>query len=242
MYSKAKGFLLWLFGWEEPIQSPEQIIDAKTNELTVYLNRCKVHVAKLIKEQRDLQEKIHRNTNQITHHLREARNCLARSEQERTKEHLRQKMKHEQIGDGLKKSLGKFKGESEKLVDNVRKLEFKLEELKRHKMLLLTQRQCYEAQLLLEGKDNEDGPAGVKELLAGLEEEVLEKQTRVLLEGDLDSSGVSESTPDLGDDRLNAALEEEMAQLRNRLTAVNPDEEPNGPDSQGSQDDIIFIK
>src|ERR1044072_1094522 len=128
MFGNAKGFLLWLCGWEEPIRSPEQIIDGHIQEMTVTLGRCKVQVAKLIKEQRDLQEKIHRNTNQITHHLREARNSAARNEEEGAREHLRAKKKYEQLGDSLAKQLAFFKGQAEKLVDTGRNLELRLDE------------------------------------------------------------------------------------------------------------------
>ena len=222
MFFKAKGFLLWLFGWEEPAMSPDQIIDAKAQEMTVNLNRCKVHVARLIKEQRDLQEKIHRNTNQLTHHLREARNSMVRNEEGRAREHLRLKKKHEQIGERLNQALGKFKNEAEKLVDTVRRLEFNLEDLKRNKMLLLTQRQCYEAQLLLEGENEVDGQVGVRDLLAGLEEEVLEKQTRVFLEHDLDSDALSIAADrELLAETESAEVEEELAQLKQRITQVS---------------------
>ena len=139
---KAKGFLLWLFGWAEPVRTPEQVIDGHIQQMTVTLGRCKVQVAKLIKEQRELQEKIHRNSNQITHHLREARNSTVRSEDESAREHLRAKKKYEQLGGSLQKQLAFFKSQAETLVDTVRTLELRLDETKRKKMLLLTQRQC----------------------------------------------------------------------------------------------------
>jgi phage shock protein A len=237
-YGKAKGFFLWLFGWEEPVRTPEQIIDGHIQEMTVTLGRCKVQVAKLIKEQRDLQEKIHRNTNQITHYLREARNATTRDEDELAREHLRSKQKYELLGKGLGQQLGFFKGQAEKLVDTVRTLELKLDETKRKKMLLMTQKQCAEAQLLLHGPGSEAEGEGVRELLSDLEEEVLQKQARAMLETDVGSTGL----PDLSesDGRAAASVEDELAQLKKKLLAPKkeePVEEP--PDSQA--DDIIII-
>ena len=227
MFGKAKGFLLWLFGWEEPVRSPEQIIDGHIQEMTVTLGRCKVQVAKLIKEQRDLQEKIHRNTNQITHHLREARNSAARNEEEGAREHLRAKKKYEQLGDSLQKQLMFFKGQAEKLVDTVRNLELRLDETKRKKMLLLTQRQCAEAQLLLSGNGNEADGEGVRELLVNLEEEVLEKQAKAMLETDLRSGSFPEITDnELRDGVMAQQVEDELALLKRRLVTARPEDEP----------------
>lgn len=271
MFGKAKGFLLWLFGWEEPVRTPEQIIDGHIQEMTVTLGRCKVQVAKLIKEQRDLQEKIHRNTNQITHHLREARNSAARNEEEGAREHLRAKKKYEQLGDSLQKQLAFFKGQAEKLVDTVRNLELRLDETKRKKMLLLTQRQCAEAQLLLNGAGGDAEGEGVRELLTNLEEEVLEKQAKAMLETDLRSGGALPEITDaeLRDGAVAQQVEDELAALKRRLPMTTAQDDPppapeppppapvkrapapapsgssspssSSPDDSG-EDDVIFIK
>jgi phage shock protein A len=240
LLGKAKGFLLWLFGWEEPVRTNEQIIDGHINEMSVTLQRCKVQVAKLIREQRDLQDKINANTNKITGHLREARNSATRGEEDRAKEHLRAKQKYELLAERLNKQLSFLKGHTEKLVDTVRDLEMRLDETKRKKMLLTTQRQCAEAQLLLNGTGPDSQGEGVKELLSELEDEVLEKQARAMLETDLDGSRTPElPETDTKDAGASQSIDDELAQLKKRLSSARKEE--SVADDSKKQDDILII-
>ncbi|MBI4858823.1 MAG: PspA/IM30 family protein [Candidatus Riflebacteria bacterium] len=243
LFGKAKGFLLWLFGWEDPVRTPEQIIDGHIHEMTVTMGRCKVQVAKLIQEQRVLQEKIHKNTNQITHCVREARNAATRNEEEAARDHLRKKHKHEQVGKALQKQLDFFKSQSEQLVDTVRNLELKLDETKRKKMLLMTQRQCAEAQLLLHGAGDGAGGEGVKALLTELEEDVMQKQAKAFLETDLNSTSLPEPTEQELREGSAQQVEDELEQLKKRLVSSKKDDEPgSGPDSTpGGGDGIEFL-
>jgi phage shock protein A len=220
MFSKARGFLLWLFGWEEPIRTPEQVLDVNINEMTVTLSRCKIQVAKLLKEQKDLQDKYNRNLNQITHHQREARNCMVRQEEEAAREHVRNKQKFEQYGGQLQKQLASFKSKAEQLVDTVRNLEARLDETKRKKMLLLTQKQCAEAQLLLSGSEQNEGDGpGLKELLTSLEDQVLEKQAKVMVEADLTADVPALAAAGEFQDLEAKKVEEELASLKKRYLA-----------------------
>lgn len=248
MFGRAKGFVLWLFGWEEPVQSSEHLIDHHIHDMTLTLGRCKVQVARLIKEQRDLQEKIHRNTNLITSNLREARNAAARGEEEVATDHLRAKVKCEATGTKLQEQLAFFKQQSERLVDTVRSLELRLEETKRKKMLLITQRQCAEAQLLLGGANGADGE-GMRELLSSLEEEVLEKQAKAMLETEVDGGVPSAlSDTELREGAMTQKVEDDLAQIkaglargRKELPQAAPPPAATEPDSESESDDEIFI-
>jgi len=248
LVGKAKGFLLWLFGWEEPVRTNEQIIDCHINEMSVTLQRCKVQVCKLIKEQRDLQDKINANKNKITNHVREARNATTRGEEDRAREHLRSKQKCDHLEDRLAKQLAFLKGHAEKLVDTVRDLELRLDETKRKKMLLMTQRQCAEAQLLLNGTGSETEGEGVKELLSELEDEVLEKQARAMLETDLETSTTTPEMPELEpkDTMASQRIDDELAQLKRKLATARKDEaadgESKGDDTKGNDDILIIDK
>ena len=112
------------------------IDDAAMQEATVNLGRLKVSVAKLIKEQRDLQEDILRNTNQVTHHKREAKDLADRPAV--AEEHHRAAAKFEEVGKALAGQLLAFSLQAEELVDEVRRVEYSLNAVKRARLIVAT--------------------------------------------------------------------------------------------------------
>lgn len=236
LYGKTKGFFLWLLGWEEPQRTHEQVIESRIGEFTVTLNRCKVQVTRLMMEQKQLADKINQNKNRITEHLREARRAATRSEDDAAREHLRQKAMREQIGTALQTQMESYKKAMENLVDTVRKMDIKIDEMKRRKMLLATQKQVAEAQSLLLGGSEGGEEIDVQKLLSDLEEEVLAKQFKAQIDG--------EATP-LSQPLLTApdnppapapSVEAELAELKKRFT--NGKAEDDG----SAADEILIIK
>ena len=109
------------------------------------------------------------------------------------------------------------------------------------------------AQLLLNGAGGDANGEGVRELLTDLEEEVLEKQAKAMLETDLQSGSLPEiSENELREGAMAQQVEDELDQLKKKLlTARREDEGPTGssgtsgtsgtPGGSG-EDDVLFIK
>lgn len=229
-----------------PPPEPEAVIDGRLREMTGTLARCRAHVAMLQKEQRELQLKVHRAANQITHHLREARQCAARGEPEAAAEHLRARARHEQVAGTLERQLGEFRGATDWLEDQVRGIEMRVEETKRRKELLVAQRECLDAHLLLGGALTTPDGSTARELIEDMEREVGRLQvvahaTTPALPG----LPCSPADMALSEEILRRRVDDELSQLKYQLALCNAEREREERDRDRNvllaDEEIVFI-
>ena len=196
-----------------PPPVPEELIAGRLDGMSSTIARCKGQLTPLMNEQRELQAKVSRNANQITLHLREARLCAARGEEELAAEHLRARCRHEQLAVTLERQLADFRRQIERLVDHVRGLELTVEDTRRRNHLLVAQRECIQAHLLLNGTPSGTGTMG--DLLEGLEEEVVTMQAVAQLTAGQGMPTAAEVS--LNDELMRRRVDDELGQLRRQL-------------------------
>lgn len=228
-----------------PRPEPEAVIDGRLREMTGTLQRCRAQVQMLQKEQRELQLKVHRNANRITHHLREARMCAARGEPEAAAEHLRARARHEQVAGTLERQLAEFRTATERLEDQVRALEMRVEETKRRKELLLAERECLDAHLLLGTAPAAANGSTVRELIEEMEQEV----GRMQVVAHVTAPGLPCSPADiaLSEEILRRRVDDELSQLKYQLTLCNAEREREERERERERsvlladEEIVFI-
>lgn len=227
---RVRDSLLALFGYPTK-QRPEQVMDSIIATMSVRLRKCKGQVAIVLASQKRLQEQLNQNINMVTQYQVKALAAVGRGEDELARELLRKKKRYEDTVEKLKKDLTKHKRTSDGLMELVRRLELKLEETKRNKLLLLTQKECYEtSQIIEEGFAGEDSELGFQDILESLEDDVnslryasevgVEVETEAL---DHDEHlALPEGDVDPEDRDPKQALEDELDALRERLHS-NPE-------------------
>lgn len=230
-----------------PRPEPEAVIDGRLREMTGTLARCRAHVSMLQKEQRDLQLKVHRNANQVTHHLREARMRAAQGECGDAAEHLRARARHEQVAGTLARQLAEFRAATERLEDQVRALEMGVEETKRRKQLLLAQRECLDAHLLLGNAPANLQGSTVRELIEDLEQEVGRMQVVAQVTAPGMPGLCSLTDIALSEAILSRRVDDELSQLKYQLALANAEREREERERERerprliSDDEIVFI-
>jgi phage shock protein A len=230
-----------------PQPEPEVAIDGRLREMTGTLSRCRAHVALLQKEQRDLQLKVHRNANRVTHHLREARLSAARGDPEEAFEHLRARARHEEMAGTLEGQLAEFRQATERLEDQVRALEMRVEETKRHKQLLVAQRECLDAHLLLGNAPAHGTGSTVREMIEDLELEVGRMQIVAHASSSIPGLPCSPADLALSDEILRRRVDDELSQLKYQLALCNAEREREERERDVERprlwedDEIVFI-
>lgn len=236
---RVRDSLLALFGYPTK-QRPEQLMDSMIATMSVRLRKCKGQVAIVLASQKRLQEQLHQNMNMTTQYQVKALAAVGRGEDELARELLRKKRRYEDTVEKLKDQLTKHKGVSDRLMETVRLLELKLEETKRNKLLLITQKECYEtSQIIEDGFEGEDGDLGFRDILEGIEAEVdhLKYKSEVGVEveqealaNEPDPLALPESIEEPEDQEEGdrpppvegrSSLDDELAALREKLTS-NP--------------------
>lgn len=228
---RVRDSLLALFGYPTK-QRPEQVMDSIIATMSVRLRKCKGQVAIVLASQKRLQEQLNQNINMVTQYQVKALAAVGRGEDELARELLRKKKRYEDTVEKLKRDLSKHKRTSDGLMELVRRLELKLEETKRNKLLLLTQKECYEtSQIIEEGFAGEESELGFQDILESLEDDVnsLRYATEVGVEVETEALDHEEHLALPGGDEdidesmdPKQALEDELDALRERLTA-NPE-------------------
>lgn len=213
-FRKARRIARALKDHLNPPPVPEQLIAGRLDGITLTLSRCKNQLAMLLKEQRDLQLKVHRNANQITHNLREARLCTVRGEHEEAAEHLRARARHEQVAGTLERQLHDFRNQIERLCDHVRGLEMVVEDARRRRSLLVAQRECFQAHLLM---GNNHG--GVGELMNTMQAEVMALEEVARLTSGTGHGLPSPAEVELDEEILRRRVDDELGQLKRQLPA-----------------------
>ena len=133
---------------------------------TASMGRAKVAVARLIKEQRDLQEAIHQNTARIKHHIAEAET----QDQQVAMEHLRAKEKYEETHAHLTGQLSSYRGMAEIVVDRIRCAELLLNDFRRFKTLVEAYDVSIELELSMEQLKTVGGTLSIRENAINLQD------------------------------------------------------------------------
>lgn len=230
---RVRDSLLALFGYPTK-QRPEQVMDSIIATMSVRLRKCKGQVAIVLASQKRLQEQLNQNINMVTQYQVKALAAVGRGEDELARELLRKKKRYEETVEKLKRDLGKHKRTSDGLMELVRRLELKLEETKRNKLLLLTQKECYEtSQIIEEGFSGEDSELGFQDILETLEDDVNSLRYASEVGVEVETEALDHDEPlalpegdddldPLDDDDPKQALEDELEALRERLSS-NPE-------------------
>ncbi len=208
-------------------------MDSVIATMSVRLRKCKGRVAILLASQKRLQEELNRNINMVTQYQVKALAAVGRGEDELARDLLRKKKRYEETVKKLKGDLLKHKRASDSLMELVRQLELKLEETKRNKLLLLTQKECYETSQVIEDGFAGDDELAIQDVLENLEDDVntlkFASQVGVEIESEaLDHEDDPLALPeDAGDSIVepksgSELLEDELDALRERLQA-NPE-------------------
>lgn len=226
---RVRDSLLALFGYPTEAR-PEQKMDSMIATMSVRLRKCKGQVAIVLASQKRLQEQLHQNVNMVTQYQVKALAAVGRGEDKLARDLLRKKKRYQDTVKALEDQLRKHKRTSDSLMELVRKLELKLEETKRNKLLLLTQKEVYETSQAIEGSfEGEDGEFGFRDILDTLEEDVdsLRYQSEVgvdveaeQLENEPDPLALPEGEE--AEDDGAVSLDDELAALRETLQA-NPE-------------------
>lgn len=228
---RVRDSLLALFGYPTK-QRPEQVMDSIIATMSVRLRKCKGQVAIVLASQKRLQEQLNQNINMVTQYQVKALAAVGRGEDELARELLRKKKRYEDTVEKLRRDLAKHKRTSDGLMELVRRLELKLEETKRNKLLLLTQKECYEtSQIIEEGFSGEDSELGFQDILESLEDDVNSLRYASEVGVEVETEALEHEEPlalpegeDILDDAVDPkeALEDELEALRERLSA-NPE-------------------
>ena len=221
-----------------PPPEPEEVIAGRLDGMRATIVRCTAQLGLLSREQRELEVQVHRNANQITFHLREARLCAARGEHELAAEHLRARARHERLAGTLEGQLHDFRRQIELLTDHVRGLELTVEDARRRRQLLIAQRDCIQAHLLMEGAPagNAPGAGTMGDLMQDLETEVNAMEHVAQLTAG--HTGLLPSPDDaaLSEELMRRRVDDELGQLKRQVAAAEPRALPALAD-----DDIVFI-
>ena len=187
----------------------------------VELKKCKRQVGIVVKSQDKLKQQINRHTNIVTKLQVEILKAAGANQDERARDLIRKRKRFEQTLQQLKRQLNKHKSVSDTIQETVRKIELKIEEARRKKLLLATQRQAYEtSKRLTDGLHGEGG-----NLLEEIDDDVtfLQTETRLALDIDVDRIGLDDFDNQLDEHEHQLLTEryvtedEELAQLKQRL-------------------------
>ena len=189
--------------------------------LGVELKKCKRQVGIVVKSQDKLKQQINRHTNIVTKLQVEILKAAGANQDERARDLIRKRKRFEQTLQQLKRQLNKHKSVSDTIQETVRKIELKIEEARRKKLLLATQRQAYEtSKRLTDGLHGEGG-----NLLEEIDDDVtfLQTETRLALDIDVDRIGLDDFDTQLEEHEHQLLTEryvtedEELTQLKQRL-------------------------
>jgi phage shock protein A len=181
LLAKARALMRGLI---DPMFAPrtvEEHIDAHLARMDATLACCRMKVTRLRRAQIELSEKVRRHRDLSAQRLTMARACAARAEVEEARDHLLMRDKHDAIAGQLARELAEFRAQADRLAEAVRELEQEVDETRRKKALLVTQASCAEARIALTAKPGGPEPA-LAELLESLEERVLHRQVRAMLD------------------------------------------------------------
>lgn len=205
-------------------------MDSLIANMSVKLRKAKGQVAILLAGQKRLQDQLHSNMNMVTQYQVKALAAVGRGEDELARDLLKKKRRYEKTVEQLEDEYRNYKRTSDRLMETVRLLELKLEETKRKKLLLLTQRECYETSALIEdGHDGTETGESFREMLEDIEDEVNAKKwsTQVGLEVENEALDFEEEEDerlmlDEGtEEEAAGSLDDELDELRSKLSA-NP--------------------
>ncbi len=206
---------------EEEEKTAEQALGELIKTLGTELKKCKRQVGIVVKSQDKLKQQINRHTNIVTKLQVEILKAAGGNQDERARDLIRKRKRFEQTLQQLKRQLNKHKSVSDTIQETVRKIELKIEEARRKKLLLATQRQAYEtSKRLTDGLHGEGG-----NLLEEIDDDVtfLQTETRLALDIDVDRIGLDDFETQLDEhdtELLEARFvteDEELAQLKQRL-------------------------
>lgn len=232
--------------WRKPPapKTPEEILDESIKKMTSGLRRSKAQVRLLLDSQKKLQDEINVNINKVTRFQVKALEAVGKQQEQRAREILRRKQSHEKTVQALQTQLSKHRGVADSLQETIRRLELKLDETKRKRLILTTQKQTYETTRLIQ--DNLDGfgeEESVGQILTCLEEDVSYLQTEAQLSIGQDMDELSpvefEALPPSTSNDIPLGVEDELASLKKRLASSDDDDDdPHSPEDDG----IIFIE
>lgn len=240
------SFRTWVVSlWRKPPvpKTPEEVLDESIRKMTSGLRRSKAQVKLLLESQKSLQDQINVNINKVTRFQVKALEAVGQKQEQRARDLLRRKQSHEKTVKALQDQLDRHKAVSESLQETIRRLELQLDETKRKRLILTTQKQTYETTRLIQ--DNLDGfgeEESVGQILSALEEDVTYLQTEAQLSigQDMDELGPADvqALPPAPASELPASVEDELASLKKRLGGGSGDDDDDSPEDDG----IIFIE
>lgn len=170
-------------GLLDPVFAPrtvEHAIEAHLSQMDATLACCRIRISRLRRAQLELSEKARRHRELSSQRLTMARSCAARAEVEDARDHLLARDKHDRLASQLSRELAEFRSQADRLADLVRELEDEVDQTRRRKALLVTESACADARLKMIGARR--GHPELAEMLERLEDRVLERQVRALLE------------------------------------------------------------
>ncbi len=242
---RVKDSVLALFGYPTKPR-PEQVMDSMIATMSVNLRKSKGQVAIVLASQKRLQDQLHQNMNMVTQYQVKALAAVGRGEDELARDLLKKKKRYEETVEQLKTELGRHKGISDGLMEMVRKLELKLEETKRQKLLLLTQKQCFEtSRSIEEGMEGLEGGLGFQEVLEDLEDDVNSLKyastigVQVEAEQLEDDTGEALALPGETSGARRNAIEDELEAMRERIATQGLPELP--PETGAGGDRILHV-
>lgn len=199
---------------------PDRDADAALGDLirtlTTELRTCKRQVSIVVAAEDKLKQQVARHANAVTKLQVEALKAAGAGQDERALDLIRKRKRYEATAKGLERQLAKHRSVSDTIQETVRKIELKIEEARRKKLLLATQRQAYETSRRL--SDGLHAPGGGN-LLDEIEDDVtfLQTETRLALDIDVDRIGIEEAGLDDHDEPDLISEGEELAALKARL-------------------------
>ena len=200
---------------DEP-QDADTALGNLIRTLTSELRTCKRQVSIVMASEEKLKQQVARHINMVTKLEVESLKAAGLGHDERALDIIRKKKRYEATVEQLKRQLAKHRSVSDTIQETVRKIELKIEEARRKKLLLVTQRQAYETSRRLS-----DGLQATRggNLLEEIEDDVsfLQTETRLALDIDVDRIGLEDLDYDEPDDRGMISEDEELAALKARL-------------------------
>jgi phage shock protein A len=198
---KGKAILDWFKVWisdkrenEETGQNDETNEEALTHlirTLTIEMKKCRRQVGIVLNSEEKLQLQLNKHRNIVTKLQVELIKAAGQNNDRYALELIRKRKRYDQTVQQLEQQLAKHSSISDTIQETVRRIELKVEEARRKKLLLATQRQAYEtSRKLSAGLEGYGGD----NLLDAIEDDLtfLQAETRLSLDIDVERIGVEE--------------------------------------------------
>ena len=207
------------------------------------MKKCRRQVGIVLKSEEKLQLQLNKHRNIVTKIQVELIKAAGQNDDRKALELIRKRKRFDQTVEQLEQQLAKHKSISDTIQETVRRIELKIEEARRKKLLLATQRQAFEtSRKLTYGLEGHGGD----NLLDAIEDDLtfLQAETRLSLDIDVDRIGVEELERRLEEhsreEQEEIPDEEELAILKDRITSERETLEAL-PESTLSEERLMII-